>query len=126
MSRAHLYEAQKISYETVPECLALLEWLRAAKHGMYHVYYTGAGLDGSELTNQTNIWKLKQLTWKLAVDGRIYLVQRKLRIDRYEYRAIKASSPPPIKRLIPFDYAVKGENTKLYRGRRVEYGQSTF
>lgn len=80
--------------ETVPECANFLRWWATARPRDTFVYYRGPCL-----TSSVASWKVKCITWKYATSGYVYLVQRKLGYDNYEYIAQK--SVEKIKKLIP-------------------------
>lgn|SRR5678816_4370325 len=83
----------------------IYHWLRDAKPGEIYVYAPSI----AALTDNYAAYKLSREVWQLAVDGRIYLVQRRLRPAPYgvfDYIAIKASDPP-IKKLVTSDYGDK-------------------
>lgn len=85
----------------------IYHWLRDAKPGEIYVYATAI----SALTDNFKTFKLGREVWQLAVDGRIYLVQRRLIKPPYgvfDYIAIKASNPP-VKKLVTLDYGDKRE-----------------
>ena len=67
-------------------------WLRFAKPNDSIVYYRGETLTFSLMTVQ-----IKRETWDKALEGLVYLVQRKLGVGNYEYIAIRASSSPVVK-----------------------------
>lgn len=75
------------------------------------VYHTGASL-----TSTTYLMMLKYTIWEMAIKGFVYLVQKKLGPDKYEFMAIKASENPD-KRLIPLpvhDDRPRGQRINIY------------
>lgn len=84
-------------YLSVPECLLFFKWYQTAKPGDVYTYFTG-----QTLTDPQHIWALKNLVWDHATKGRLYLYQKKLGIDKYQYMC---QIPRwTMKKLIPFDY----------------------
>lgn len=82
--------------EEVPECKNFIDWYRKASPREQFVYYRGSSLVGNLAT-----WKIRTITWKYATNGWVYLVQRKLETDDYEFIAQKAQEK--IRKMIPFD-----------------------
>lgn len=74
------------------------EFLTTAFPNDRAIYHTGSGL-----TNTTYMLVLKHTVWQMAIKGHVYLVQKKLESDKYQFIAIKASENPN-KKLIPFPY----------------------
>lgn len=72
-----------------------LAWVKAAKPNEKMIYYRGETLTFSLMTTQ-----IKRETWDKALEGRVYLVQKKLGVGLYEFIAIRASDAPANK-LIP-------------------------
>lgn len=61
------------------------------------IYYTGLHLTDTILSRE-----VKKLTYELAVNGKVYLVQKKCYsvFGEYDFIAIKASKPP-VHKLVP-------------------------
>lgn len=91
-------------------------WLSNSKPNDKYIYYKGETLTFSHLTN-----KIRKETWDRAIEGRIYLLQRKISVGVYEFIAVKASYPP-LDRLVPI--GEKSEPIKMriqtYSNRRTK------
>lgn len=77
----------------------LQDFIFSAKPNEKFIYYEGFSLTDTLLTNE-----LRKILYQYSVNGRVYLVQQKVRnkIDpHYVFIAIKASTPPIVK-LVPF------------------------
>lgn len=97
----------------VAEPPALEEWLKTAQPGEFYVYATARFLTDHYATR-----KIAIKAWKLAVDGRIYLVQRRVPNaipSMFDYIAIKASISPP-RNLVAVDY---GDPIEMPRKRQL-------
>jgi len=70
-------------------------WIKTSKPLTRYVYHIGFSPTDSILSKE-----MGATAWKRACMGDIYLVQRKIQPYKYEFIAIKASSPP-IRKLIP-------------------------
>lgn len=90
---------QEIKERGVDKREYMLSWIENAMRGEQYVYFTGHWLAGQTF----KIWQIKVAAWKLAVEGRAILLQRKLGTDYYQYiiQKPRRSLPP---RLIPDDY----------------------
>lgn len=73
------------------------DWHEIAKPCDRFEYHRGAGLFSSILS-----FKMRDYIWTMALEGKIYLVQKRHGNDDYSYIAIKASNPPK-ESLIPND-----------------------
>lgn len=72
-----------------------LAWVKSAKPNERIIYYRGETLTFSLMTVQ-----IKRETWDKALEGLVYLVQRRLGPGKYEFIAIRSSETPNDK-LIP-------------------------
>ena len=70
------------------------QFIRTAHYPQTFEYYFGFSLTDTIMSNQ-----LRKLAYRYAMDGKIYLVQKKIN-HSFIFIAIKASVPPVIK-LIP-------------------------
>lgn len=81
--------------------LSLGEWAKIAQPNDFFVYATARFL-----TDHYAVRKIAIQAWRLAVEGRIYLVQRRVPHSipsMFDYIAIKAGISP-IRRLVAVDY----------------------
>ena len=88
---------------------AIDNWLST---GGIHTHFVYA--IASHLTETYVDGNIGRYMWKLAIQGRVYLFQRKIKTPTYscfEYTAIKADTPP-IRSLVAKDF---GGNDKEYR-----------
>lgn len=83
------------SYIQTAEVDHFKDWIAAARPNDKYTYHIGFGLFDSFMSGQ-----VRKLAWDRAVDGDIYLVQRRITSGSYEYIAVKASNPP-IEYLVP-------------------------
>ena len=65
-----------------------IAWSKTAEPNSRFVYHSGIGLYDTFMSAQ-----MKKITWDYACEGVIYLVQRRLGVDKYNYVAVKASKP---------------------------------
>lgn len=70
-------------------------WIRESPPRAKCSYYEGMSLTDTLMSNE-----IRKIVWDYACKGLCYLVQKKHRVNVYEFIAIKASSPH-IKRLVP-------------------------
>src|ERR1700690_1476809 len=89
---------------TYTECIEFNRWLDSAQPNEKYTYYIGMHLSDSFLSVE-----LRQITWRAACQGLIYLVQQKLKSHTFRYVAIKASRPP-VNYLLPFDAPEKARD----------------
>ena len=69
------------------------KWFEAARPNDVIVYYTGELASAIELSDKNVrefLLDIKETVWQYAVDGKLYLFQKKLETGRYEYIAVKA------------------------------------
>lgn len=78
-------------------------------------YYFGMSLTDTVLSNQ-----LRKIAYKYAVDGKIYLVQKKIN-HNFIFIAIKASTPPVIKLLPLSDEKLKERIRHMHRAEDRSY-----
>ena len=81
--------------------LPLGEWIKTAQPNDFFVYATARFL-----TDHYATAKIARQAWKLAVEGRIYLVQRRVPHaipSMFDYIAIKAGISP-VRRIVAVDY----------------------
>lgn len=92
-------------------------WFTTARPGDIHTYYVGLlGLENkSKFHNH-----IKHTAWNYAVQGKVYLFQRKIEENKFCYTAVKASRYTY--KLVPFDYGkvrlatkekLNGQNQKV-------------
>lgn len=89
------------SPEKQPPELSLGEWVKTAQPNDFFVYATARFL-----TDHYASRKIAIQAWKLAVEGRIYLVQRRVPYSipsMFDYIAIKAGISP-VRSLVAVDY----------------------
>lgn len=90
-----------------------ISWLNVAEPGENYIYYKGyIGESKSNILSS-----LKQTVWKSAVNGRVYLLQRKNGPSEYDYLAQKSAKKYPciVARLIPWDYFHQGKMPHMLR-----------
>lgn len=85
-----------------PEQLELISkfinWELTASPMDKFIYYTGFSLTDSIMSLD-----IKEVTWKFAVEGKIYLLQARSKSWKlFDFIAIKATNPPVIK-LVPLN-----------------------
>jgi len=81
--------------------LSLSEWAKTAQPGDTYIYATVV-----HLTDTYASRKIGQQAWSLAIEGTVYLVQRRVPYaipSMFDYIAIKASKPP-VRRIVAQDY----------------------
>jgi hypothetical protein len=108
---SHYVIHQKLNSEDLTEVKVIAEfmqWYGKAKPFDKYTYHVGACLSEASAT-----WKLKLLVWQYATKGWIYLAQRKITLDQYEFIAYKASQPN--RRLIPHDTGIDHPKQKVVR-----------
>lgn len=72
-------------------------WVKRATSNKRFVYFKGSNISDADDDNTKERIKF---AWRLALEGKVYLVQRRRITDEIEYIAIKASKKPCPK-LIP-------------------------
>jgi hypothetical protein len=78
----------------------LYDWFHGAAPGNTYIYFIG-----DALTSQIKeVWRLKQIVWQWAVDGKVILLRRRIQPYVIQYIVQKPEWPPLSKRLIPDDY----------------------
>lgn len=75
-------------------------WYRTANPGEQYTYYIG--LLGMESKSKFH-HHIKHTAWKYALQGRVYLFQRKIEENEFDYIAVKAKQY--VYKLVPFDYS---------------------
>ena len=75
-------------------------WYTKASGGAILIYHIGC----NDLANSVGSWQIKNLVWSWAVEGKAILLQRKIKIDLYEYLVQKPVYSELGKRLIPDNY----------------------
>jgi hypothetical protein len=72
----------------------LLSWVNTSPSGAKFTYHTGflcKDRDPSNNKNWSQINQIANIAWTLYEKGTLVLTQRKLKVDQYQYIAIKAS-----------------------------------
>lgn len=89
------------SPEKQPPELSLGEWVKIAQPNDFFIYATAR-----HLTDNYAARKIGQQAWKFAIEGKVYLVQRRIEHttpSMFDYIAIKASISP-VRRIVAMDY----------------------
>lgn len=69
-------------------------WFSIAKPNDIIVYYTGTlaeAIDKSDTNTKEYLLDIKETMWQYAVEGKLYLFQKKIDTGVYEYIAVKSS-----------------------------------
>lgn len=74
-------------------------WYITAKPGEIYTYYIG--FLGMENKSRFAM-HIKHIAWEYAIKGRVYLFQRKMAENEFDYIAVKARHYT--RQLVPFDY----------------------
>jgi hypothetical protein len=92
------------------------DWLVTARPNDKLVYYTGETLTYSLMASH-----IKKEVWEMALNGHVYLVQKKLGVGLYEFITVKASKSPCMSLIPVRDYSDKNHVSKLqtYTNRQV-------
>lgn len=90
-------------------------WYITAKPGSSYIYYKGLlGMESkSKFTSH-----IKHTVWKYALQGRIYLIQRKIMENDYDYIAVKAKNYN--EKLVPTDYDFSRFTRKIQQDQQEE------
>ena len=100
-----------------PACRNFIEWYYAANGGDKFVYYAGSNLASSQES-----WAVKNLVWKFAIEGKVYLFQKRFGNNDYQYIAIKAIGRDT--NLVPLDYGTRSSMVGTQITRRASNGKT--
>jgi len=90
------------------ECLDFAQWFSEASFGDNYIYT----VDVSFFEPKSSV---KKLAWEYAIDGKIYITQKRLGDGLYMYLALKAKHK--LTKLVPWDYWYENPR-KIYMKRQ--------